>query len=65
MTIAVIAWLRGNEARGLAFSIGGFCLSLVALQLLHFYLSQFAAITATLIQLACVQMLMAYRRWHL
>jgi hypothetical protein len=65
MIVAAIAWLRGNEERGLGFSVGGFCLSLVVLQLLHFYLSQFTAITATLIQLACLQILMAYRRWHL
>jgi hypothetical protein len=45
--------------------VGGYLLSLVALQLLYFYLSQFSAITATLLQLAILQNLFAYHRWHL
>jgi hypothetical protein len=65
MIIAVVAWLRRNEERGLAFAVGGFLLSLVALQLLYFYLSQFSAITATLLQLAFLQILLAYNRWYL
>jgi hypothetical protein len=65
MVIAVIAWLRRNEERGLTFAVNGFLLSLVALQLLYFYLTQFAAITATLVQLAFLQVLYAYRRWYL
>jgi hypothetical protein len=65
MIVALIAWLRKKEDLGLAFGIGGFLLSLVALQLLYFYLSQFAAITATLLQLAFLQILFAYRRWYL
>jgi hypothetical protein len=65
MIVALIAWLRKKEEFGLAFGIGGFLLSLVALQLLYFYLSQFAAITATLLQLAFLQVLLAYRRWYL
>jgi len=65
MIIAVVAWLRRNEKRGLTFAVNGFLLSLVALQLLYFYLTQFAAISATLIQLAFLQVLYAYRRWYL
>jgi hypothetical protein len=65
MIVAVLAWLAGNEERGLGFAVGGFVLSLVALQLLYFYLSQFSAITATLLQLAFLQILFAYRRWYL
>ena len=65
MIVAVIAWLRRNEERGLTFAVNGFLLSLVALQLLYFYLTQFAAISATLIQLAFLQVLYAYRRWYL
>jgi hypothetical protein len=65
MTVAAVAWLRKNEERGLAFAVAGSLLSLVALQLLYFYLSQFAAITATLLQLAFLQVLFAYRRWYL
>ncbi len=65
MIVAVLAWLTGNEERGLIFGISGFLLSLVALQTLYFYLSQFSALTATLLQLAFLQILFAYRRWYL
>jgi hypothetical protein len=65
MIVAVLAWLTGNEERGLKFAVSGFLLSLVALQTLYFYLSQFSAITATLLQLAFLQILFAYRRWYL
>jgi len=65
MIVAVLAWLTRNEERGLKFAISGFLLSLVALQTLYFYLSQFSAITVTLLQLAFLQILFAYRRWHL
>jgi hypothetical protein len=37
----------------------------VVLQLLHSYLPGFAAIAATLIQLAFLQILIDYRHWHL
>ena len=65
MIVAALAWLTRNEDRGLRFAISGFLLSLVALQTLYFYLSQFSAITATLLQLAFLQILFAYRRWYL
>jgi hypothetical protein len=65
MTVAAVAWLTKHEERGLTFAVCGFLLSLVALQSLYFYLSQFSAITATLIQLAFLQILFAYRRWYL
>jgi hypothetical protein len=61
---AMITWVRGNEERGLAFAISGFLISLVALQLLYFYLSQFSAISTTLLQLVFLQILVAYRRWY-
>ena len=61
----VLTWLTGHEERGLKYGITGFLLSLVALQTLYFYLSQFSAITATLLQLAILQVLFAYRRWYL
>jgi presenilin-like A22 family membrane protease len=54
-----------REDLGLKLAISGFLLSLVALQTLYFYLSQFSAITATLLQLAFLQILLAYRRWYL
>jgi hypothetical protein len=65
MIIAVFFWLTGKEDLGLKFGVSGFLFSLVALQLLYFYLSQFSAITATLLQLAFLQVLFTYRRWYL
>ncbi len=65
MIVAVLAWLTRNEERGLKSAVCGFLLSLVALQSLYFYLSQFSAITATLLQLTFLQILFAYRRWYL
>ena len=65
MIVAVIAWLIGNEELGMKFALFGFLLSLVALQSLYFYLSQFAAVTMTLIQLVFLLILLAYRRWYL
>ncbi len=65
MIVAVLAWLTRNEGRGLRFAVSGVLLSLVALQSLYFYLSQFSAMTSTLIQLAFLQILFAYRRLYL
>jgi membrane protein CcdC involved in cytochrome C biogenesis len=65
MIIALIAWLTGNEKLGLQFSVYGFLFSLVALQTIYFYLSQFSAITFTLLQLFILQILFTYRRWYL
>jgi len=65
MLIALYAWVARKEERGLNFAVGGFLLSLVALQTLYFYISQFSAITATLLQLAFLQILITYRRWYL
>jgi hypothetical protein len=65
MILALSAWLTRDEERGLRFAVGGFLFSLVALQTLYFYLSQFSAITSTLLQLAFLQILLTYRRWHL
>lgn len=65
MIVAVLAWLTKNKERGLQFAVGGFLLSLVALQSLYFYISQFSAMSAALLQLAFLQILFAYRRWYL
>lgn len=62
---AVLAWFGGKEESGLKIAIAGFLLSLVALQLHYFYISQFAAIATTLLQFAFLQVLLAYRRWYL
>jgi hypothetical protein len=64
MLAATLGWFTKREDRGLKFGISGFLLSLVALQLLYFYLSQFSAITATLILFVFLQVLLAYRRWY-
>jgi hypothetical protein len=65
MLAAVLGWVSKNEEWGLKFGISGFLLSLVALQLHYFYISQFSAITATLLQFGFLQILLAYRRWYL
>jgi hypothetical protein len=64
MIVALFAWLTRKEDLGLKSAISGFLLSLVALQSFYFYLSQFSALTATLLQLAFLQVLLAYRRWY-
>lgn len=63
--LALITWLSGREKIGLNFAVAGFLLSLVALQTLYFYLSQFSALTATLIQFVFMLVLLAYRRWYI
>lgn len=65
MLIALLGWFTKNEEWGLKFGISGFLFSLVALQLHYFYISQFSAITATLIQVGFLLILLAYRRWYL
>lgn len=65
MVVAVISWLSKQEVQGITFGLSGFLISLVALQLLYFYISQFLAITVTLLQVAILQVLVAYRRWYL
>jgi hypothetical protein len=65
MAIAVFFWLKRNEELGLKLGTIGLLISMVALQLLYFYLSQFSAITSTLIQLAILQLLFFYRRLYL
>lgn len=65
MVVASYLWLTRKEGLGLKFGVSGFLVSLVALQLLYFYISQFSALTATLLQLAILQVLFAYRRWYL
>jgi hypothetical protein len=65
MIIALYNWLKKNEGRGVNIALGGFLLSLVALQTLYFYLTQFSAVISTLLQLGCLLVLLAYRRLYL
>jgi hypothetical protein len=65
MIFASMFWLTRKEDLGLKFGVSGFLVSLIALQLLYFYLSQFMAITATLVQLVTLFVLFAYRRWYI
>lgn len=65
MLVALLAWFTRKEDNSLKFGSAGFLLSLVGLQLHYFYISQFSAITATLLQFAFLQILLAYRRWYL
>jgi hypothetical protein len=62
---AIVAWFSGRESTGLKLAIIGFLLSLVALQTLYFYLSQFQAITVTLLQLLFLVILLDYRNRYL
>ncbi len=64
MMIAVIAWFSRKEETGLKFAILGFLLSLVALQMYYFYISQFSATVTTLVQFGFLQALTTYRRWY-
>lgn len=61
---AALAWLTGNEERGLGLAVSGLPLSLVALLTLYYYLSQFSAVTGMLLQEAFLQVLLAYCRWY-
>ena len=65
MISAIISWYRKKEGQGIKFAVSGILLSLVALQTLYFYLSQYSALTATLVQFVFLQVLLTYRRWHL
>jgi hypothetical protein len=65
MIVAVVAWLAGKDGLGLKLAVGGFLLSLIALKTLYFYLFQFSAITATLLQLVFLLVLLAYHLWYL
>jgi hypothetical protein len=65
MIVAAASWLSGEERRGLKFAVSGFLLSLIAVQSLYFYLSQFQAITVTLLQFTFLLILLAYRRRYL
>jgi len=62
---SAIKWFTGNELSGLRFAVLGSLVSLIALQTLYFYLSQFAALTNALFQLAFLILMLAYRRWYL
>ena len=65
MISAMFSWFRKKEGQGIKFAVSGILLSLVALQTLYFYLSQYSALTATLVQFIFLQVLLTYRRWHL
>lgn len=65
MISAFISWYSKKEERGVKLAVSGILLSLVALQTLYFYLSQYSAVTATLVQFVFLQILLTYRRWHL
>jgi len=62
---ALVLWYNKKKEQGIQLAVSGILLSLVALQTLYFYLSQYSAITATLIQFVFLQVLLTYRRWYL
>lgn len=63
--LATIAWLRGNEERGLKIATFALVIALVVLQPLLFYMQQFAALTGTIIQAFYLVVLQFYNRWYL
>jgi len=63
--LAIIAWFSDKEELSLRLSVTGFQLSLVALQTLYFYLSQFSALTTTLSEFSFLLILLAYGRWYI
>jgi hypothetical protein len=65
MLMAAYFWLTKREDLGQKFGVSGFLVSLIALQLLYFYISQFMAITMTFIQLFILLVLNTYRLWYL
>ncbi len=62
LLVALLFWAVKNERVALNLALGGFLVSLVALQTVYFYISQFSAITATLLQFIFLQVLLVYRR---
>ncbi len=62
---AIYFILRGKEQQGMILALVAVVLSLTAVQLLTFYLSQFTAIIPTLFQFGFLMVILAYRRWYL
>ncbi len=62
---AILFILRGKEQRGMILALAAVVLSLTAVQLITFYLSQFTAIIPTLFQFGLLMIILAYRRWYL
>jgi hypothetical protein len=62
---AIFYILRGREQRGMVLALAAVVLSLTAVQLITFYLSQFTAIIPTLFQFGLLIIILAYRRWYL
>jgi hypothetical protein len=62
---AIYFILRGKEKRGMNFALVAVLLSLTAVQLITFYLSQFTAIIPTLFQFGFLMVILTYRRWYL
>ena len=63
--LALAFILRGMEARGIVLAVISVVLSLTAVQLITFYLNQFAAVLPTLFQFAFLLVLLSYERWYL
>lgn len=65
VVLAMLIFLSKRERMALDFAIAGFLLSLIALQTTYFYISQFSAVTATLVQYLSLEVLLIYRRLYL
>lgn len=62
---AIYFILRDEERRGLTTALVAVILSLTALQLITFYIDQFAAIIPTLFQFCFLLLILAYRHWYM
>jgi hypothetical protein len=63
--LAFVFILRGKEKRGVVLAVVSVVLSLTAVQLITFYLNQFAAILPTLFQFAFLLVILSYQRWYI
>ncbi len=62
---AFVFILRGKEKQGIVLAVVSVVLSLTAVQLITFYLNQFAAVLPTLFQFAFLLLILSYQRWYL
>jgi hypothetical protein len=63
--VAMGLLLRGKERAGMAWALVQEILSLTALQMVTFYLTQFTAVLPTIFQFLMLALILTYQRWYL
>ncbi len=63
--VAMVLLLRGKERAGMGWALVQEILSLTALQLVTFYLTQFTAIFPTIFQFLMLALILSYQAWYL